>query len=171
MIDYPFVPVAFTRVSITDQFWGPRIETNRAVTIPYDFQKCEETYRIRNFEIAAGLVEGEHVGIYFNDSDVYKVIEGAAYALNVQPDPALERYIDGIVDKIEAAQEEDGYLYTIRTINPEKVHEHAGPTRWSNLAYVGTSCTIWGICMRRLSPTFRRRANESYLIFPSRMPI
>ena len=133
-VDYPIIPIPFTQVTIADQFWWPRIETNRAVTIPYDFQKCEETNRIRNFEIAAGQVEGEHEGIYFNDSDVFKVVEGAAYALEVHPDPELERYIDGIIEKIEAAQEEDGYLYTIRTINPEKVHEHSGPSRWSNLA-------------------------------------
>ena len=72
--DYPIKPVAFTKVNITDNFWAPRLETNRKVTIPYNFEKCEETGRIRNFAIAGGLEEGEFEGIFFNDSDVFKVI-------------------------------------------------------------------------------------------------
>lgn len=131
--DYPFQPVPFTEVTIRDGFWLPRIETNRTVTIPYDFQKCEETGRIDNFVKAAGKMEGKFEGFWFNDSDVYKVIEGAAYALQVHPDPELENYIDSIIEKIAEAQEDDGYLYTPRTIDPEHPHEHAGPTRWSNL--------------------------------------
>ncbi len=131
--EYPFQPIPFTRVSIQDSFWLPRIETNRNVTIPYDFQKCEETGRIDNFDKAAGKMPGPHIGWQFNDSDVFKVIEGAAYALQVQPDPELEAYIDGIIERIGAAQEPDGYLYTARTIDPEHPHEAAGPTRWSNL--------------------------------------
>jgi len=131
--EYPFQPVPFTRVSIQDSFWLPRIETNRQVTIPYDFQKCEETGRIDNFVKAAGKMPGPYIGYQFNDSDVFKVIEGAAYALQVQPDPALEAYIDSIIEKIAAAQEPDGYLYTPRTIDPEHPPEAAGPARWSNL--------------------------------------
>ncbi len=131
--DYPFQPVPFTQVRIQDAFWRKRIETNRGVTIPYDFQKCEETGRIANFDKAAGKLDGPHTGLQFNDSDVFKVIEGAAYALQVQPDPALEAYIDGIITRIAAAQEPDGYLYTARTIDPEHPHETAGPERWSSL--------------------------------------
>ena len=73
------------------------METNRTVTIPYAFQKCEETDRISNFEKAAGMKAGKHEGIYFNDSDVYKIMEGAAYALMIQEDPELEAYLDTLV--------------------------------------------------------------------------
>jgi DUF1680 family protein len=128
---YPFQPVPFTHVEIQDAFWLPRIETNRKVTIPYDFQKCEETGRIDNFVKAAGHMEGPHIGLHFNDSDVYKIIEGAAYSLQVHPDPELEAYIDDVVEKIAAAQEEDGYLYTARTIDPDHPHKMSGPERWS----------------------------------------
>ena len=81
-VHYQFTPIPFTAVQLDDLFWSPRIETNRTVTVPYDFQKCEETDRISNFEKAAGQLAGDHVGIFFNDSDVFKVIEGAAYALH-----------------------------------------------------------------------------------------
>lgn len=126
--------VPFTAVSLSDEFWAPRLEINRRVTIPYDFQRCEETERIANFARAAGRMDGPHVGIFFNDSDVFKVIEGAAYSLRVQSDPALEAFVDKVVALIAAAQEPDGYLYTARTIDPEAVTaERQGLTRWSNL--------------------------------------
>jgi DUF1680 family protein len=115
--------VPFTDVVIADKFWASRIETNRKVTIPYAFKKCEETGRISNFAKAGGLMEGNHEGKYFNDSDVYKVIEGAAYSLKSHPDPELEKYVDGVIDKIAAAQWEDGYLYTFYSLpkrQPEK---------------------------------------------------
>ncbi|MFZ2149133.1 MAG: beta-L-arabinofuranosidase domain-containing protein [Sedimentisphaerales bacterium] len=115
--------VAFTDVVIADEFWAPRMETNRKVTLPYDFKKCEETGRIDNFAKSGGLKEGNFEGIYFNDSDLYKVIEGAAYSLKIHPDPELEKYVDGVIDKIAAAQWEDGYLYTFYSLpqrQPEK---------------------------------------------------
>ena len=131
--DYPIKPVAFTQVNITDNFWAPRLETNRKVTIPYNFQKCEETGRIRNFAIAGGLEEGEFEGIYFNDSDVFKVIEGASYSLHVHDDPELKAYLDDLIAKIAAAQEDDGYLYTNRTIDPSKAADGGGVERWTSL--------------------------------------
>jgi len=115
--------VSFTDVTIADDFWAPRLQTNRKVTIPYDFEKCEQTGRIDNFAKAGGLMEGEFEGIYFNDSDLYKVIEGAAYSLKIHPDPELEKYVDGVIEKIAAAQWEDGYLYTFYSLpqrQPEK---------------------------------------------------
>ncbi|MFQ6036895.1 MAG: glycoside hydrolase family 127 protein, partial [Sedimentisphaerales bacterium] len=118
----------FTDVTIADEFWGPRLETNRKVTIPYAFKKCEETGRISNFAKAGGLIEGNFEGIYFNDSDVYKVIEGAAYSLNLHPDPKLEEYVDKVIDKIVAAQWEDGYIYTFYSVprrQPQK--------RWNDI--------------------------------------
>ena len=89
--DYPIAPVPFTAVRLTDAFWAPRIETNRTVTIPAIFRKCEETGRIDNFAIAGGLIKGEYKGERYNDTDVYKTIEGASYSLMVHPDPELDR--------------------------------------------------------------------------------
>jgi hypothetical protein len=129
-------PVPFTAARFEDAFWRPRLEVNREVTVRYDLEQCERTGRIRNFAVAGGLEEGDFEGIYYNDSDVYKVIEGAAYSLATKRDPALEAALDEIVAKIAAAQEEDGYLYTIRTIQGAKISQAAaGPERWSNLAH------------------------------------
>jgi uncharacterized protein len=133
-MDYPIKPVSFTDVTFNDNFWKARLETNRTSTIPANFKKCEETGRIDNFSKAAGLMEGPHVGIFFNDSDVFKVMEGAAYSLSVHPDPELDAYLDDLIAKIAAAQEEDGYLYTARTIDPSAVKaDREGLERWSNL--------------------------------------
>jgi hypothetical protein len=112
-------PVPFTDVKFTDGFWAPRLETNRTRSIPYNFKMCEDTGRITNFDKAAGRMEGKFEGIFFNDSDVYKVLEGAAYALASHPDPALEKYVDGVIARIAAAQQSDGYLYTFYTVNKE----------------------------------------------------
>ena len=120
--------VPFTDVTIADDFWAPRLETNRKVTIAYDFEKCEQTGRIDNFAKAGGLMEGQFEGIYFNDSDLYKVIEGAAYSLKIHPDPELEKYVDGVIEKIAAAQWEDGYLYTFYSL-PERQPEK----RWTEV--------------------------------------
>ena len=132
--DYPIQPLPFTDVTIKDKFWKPRIDTAINVTIPYDFEKCEETGRIDNFAKAGGLMDGPHQGIYYNDSDVFKVVQGAAYALQIVPNPKLEAYLDDLIDKFAAAQEDDGYLYTARTIDPDNAPEHCGHERWSNLA-------------------------------------
>ena len=133
-MDYPITPVAFTGVTFDDRFWLPRLTTNREVTIPYDFRKCEETGRIDNFAKAAGVMAGPHEGIFFNDSDVFKVVEGAAYSLSLHPDCNLDAYLDDLIAKIAGAQEDDGYLYTARTIDPGAMDpEREGLTRWSNL--------------------------------------
>ena len=131
--DYPIQSTPFTQVAIADGFWKPRIDTAVQITIPYDFEKCEETGRIDNFAKAGGLMEGAHEGIFFNDSDVFKVVEGAAYALQIAPNAQLETYLDDLIDKFAAAQEADGYLYTARTIDPANAPEPCGPERWSNL--------------------------------------
>ncbi len=117
-------------VRITDNFWKPKIDLNREVTIPYVFRQCEETGRIDNFAIAGGLKKGKHTGERYNDSDVFKVIEGACYSLMETPDPALRHYVDSLVTLIAAAQEDDGYLYTTRTIDPVNMAPGAGRERW-----------------------------------------
>src|SRR5664279_5196869 len=114
--DYPIQPVPFTAVKLTDNFWAPRIKKNASVTIPIAFGYCESTGRVKNFEIAAGRDTGKFQTIYpFDDSDVYKIIEGASYSLQTFPDPKLEVYLDTLINKIGLAQEPDGYLYTNRT--------------------------------------------------------
>jgi len=128
-------PVPFTHVHVDDAFWSPRLETNRRVTVPYCFEKCQETGRIDNFAKAGGLMQGPHIGHRFNDSDVFKVIEAAAYALRVRRDPALEEYLDDLIAKIASAQEEDGYLFTTRTIDPAHPAAASGDARWSFIAH------------------------------------
>ncbi|MCY3834134.1 MAG: glycoside hydrolase family 127 protein [Chloroflexi bacterium] len=132
--DYAIKPVSFTKATIEDRFWQRRIETAINVTIPYDFEKCEETGRIDNFAKAGGMMTGAHEGIFYNDSDVFKVVEGAAYALQSGHNETLAAYLDELIGKIAAAQEDDGYLYTARTIDPQNPPEACGPERWSNLA-------------------------------------
>jgi len=132
--DYPIQPVPFTSVHIEDQFWAPRIETNRAVTIPHAFAQSEKTGRIANFSVAGGALQGGQQGSYpFDDSDVYKIIEGASYTLSVQKDENLAAYLDSLIALIAAAQEEDGYLYTARTNNAPYLEEWGGKSRWSKL--------------------------------------
>lgn len=135
--DYPVQPVPFTAVHLADQFWAPRIETNRNVSIPFAFEQCETTGRVENFLRAAKAIQGtladsdRKIPPYpFDDTDIYKVIEGASYALSVHPDPKLDAYVDSLIVKIAAAQEPDGYLYPARTINPAKPHAWSGAQRW-----------------------------------------
>jgi DUF1680 family protein len=131
--DYPITPVPFTQARVNDNFWAPRMETNRVVTIPFAFKKCEETGRIDNFLKAAGQKTGAFEGRRYNDSDVFKIIEGASYSLTLKEDPKLMAYLDNLVAKIASAQEDDGYLYTSRTIDPKHPVPGAGHNRWSNL--------------------------------------
>jgi DUF1680 family protein len=130
-------PVPFTAVKMTDQFWAPRIRLNHDVTIPIAIKQSTITGRIKNFEIAGGLAHGSFCSIYpFDDSDVYKIIEGASYALQTTPDPTLEAYLDTLIYKIGLAQEDDGYIYTNRTIaemhGGAGLHEWASKKRWEN---------------------------------------
>lgn len=128
---YPINPVPFTQVKVTDSFWGQRLQASREVTIPLAFSKCEETGRYMNFVRAAHPSDSNVVGGYsFDDTDVYKTIEGAGYLLQTYPDPQLEAYVDSVVVLMKAAQEPDGYLYTARTQNPKHPHEWSGLKRW-----------------------------------------
>ncbi len=109
--DYPVKPVPFTAVHISDAFWAPRIEINRTVTIPFAFGKNEETGRVGNFERAAAVLQGhppedrKPPGYPFDDTDIYKVLEGASYSLSVQPNPQLSAYLDRMIATIASAQE------------------------------------------------------------------
>ena len=132
--DYPVQPVPFTSVQVEDGFWRPRMETNRTASIPSAFTKCEESGRMDNFRRAAGTLDGDHEGGYpFDDTDPYKVAEGASYALMLTPDPELDQYLDDLIALIAAAQEEDGYLYTCRTNGAGYLQGWGGDERYSNL--------------------------------------
>lgn len=136
--DYPVKPVAFTDVHLNDSFWAPRLETNRTVTIPHIIKEDEETNRVKNFDLAKEALAGT-TGLQFctrfpfDDSDVYKTIEAASYAMATRPDPGLDKVVDGLIDKIAGAQEPDGYLYTVRTIGGPPPVDWMGKERWSHL--------------------------------------
>ncbi|GAB2787089.1 hypothetical protein HNQ93_002781 [Hymenobacter luteus] len=128
--DYPIQAVSFTQVKLADNFWLPRLKTNTHVTIPASFQRCEATNRVKNFEMAAAK-SGKFATIFpFDDTDIYKTLEGASYSLRLYPDEKLDEYMDALIKKVAAAQEPDGYLYTARTIDPAHPHAWAGPERW-----------------------------------------
>jgi len=117
--------VPFNQIKLQGEFWAPRITTNRRQCVPHNFAFCEKTGRFANFAKAGGLTEGKFQGIYFNDSDVYKVLEGASYCLADQPDAKLDAMVDDVVAKIAAAQQPNGYLNTYYTlVEPEK--------KWTN---------------------------------------
>jgi uncharacterized protein len=129
-LDYPIHQVPFTEVRLQDDFWLPRIELNRTVTIPASFNQCRVTGRIRNFQMAAAR-SGKFCTAYpFDDTDIYKTIEGASYSLALHPDKDLDAYLDSLIRLIGSAQEPDGYLYTARTIDPVHPLSWSGPTRW-----------------------------------------
>lgn len=140
--DYPFQPVPFTAVRVTGGFWQQKQEVNRTVTVPFALQQCEESGRLKNFDLAAEVMRRRAAGekdfsikpptIYpFDDTDAYKAIEGAAYVLSMQRDPALEATLDAWIARIAAAQEPDGYLFTFRTMHPDTPgHKWVGQQRW-----------------------------------------
>lgn len=129
--DYPIHPVPFTSVKLTDDFWAPRIRRNQEVTIPIALKQCYETGRVDNFLRAAHEKPGPFGTEFpFDDTDIYKIIEGASYSLQMTPDPQLEAKVDELIAIIAKAQEPDGYLYTARTIDPEHPHKWSGTKRW-----------------------------------------
>ena len=157
--NYPITPVPFTQVKIAPAtFWGQRLTASRDVTVPLAFSKCEETGRYRNFEIAAEQLAGKDThevkvgGYSFDDTDVYKTVEGCSYLLQTFPDLKLKisvpdtksgkgwertvaarHYMDSVLRIVKAAQEPDGYLYTSRTMNPAHPHAWAGAHRWEKV--------------------------------------
>ncbi len=116
----------FTDVTITDRFWAPRQATNSEKTIPHELEQCRNTGRINNFAKAAGLMSGNFEGIFFNDSDVHKLVEAASYTLKTHPNPEWEAELDEVIDTIAKSQQVDGYLNSYFTlVEPQK--------RWQNL--------------------------------------
>ena len=124
--DYPIAPVNLRHVELTDNFWLPKIRTVQEKTIAYAFQKCEEEGRMENFVTAGDVIRGKaaptaktYGKMPFDDTDVYKTIEGAAYSLINAPNKKLDAYLDSVIALIAYGQEPDGYLTTWRTINPK----------------------------------------------------
>lgn len=138
--DYPICNADFRVARVTGGFWFDRLETNRVSTLATDWAKCAETPRIANLTNAAARALGTFSGMPFDDSDVYKVMEGTAYVLAQHPDAALARKLDWLVGEVAKAQEPDGYLYSARTLGYSLSADRKswavtmmGPTRWSNL--------------------------------------
>ncbi|MFH0759706.1 MAG: glycoside hydrolase family 127 protein [Bacteroidota bacterium] len=137
--DYPIAPVDFTQVKLQDGFWKDWVQTVQDVTIPFAFRKCDETGRIDNFIFAAGIKEGKFQGKFgFNDSDLYKIMEGAAYSLALGDNPEMEAYLDTLIQYITGAQEEDGYLYTAWTLKANDYNDFACCTYAEEGQWIGT---------------------------------
>ena len=137
--DYPITPVDFTSVALQDGFWKSWVELASEVTIPFSFKKCEETGRIDNFIFAGGLKEGKFQGRFgFNDSDLFKIMEGAAYSLMLEDDPQMEAYLDTLVRYVSAAQEEDGYLYTAWSLKANEYNDFACCTYHEDGRWIAT---------------------------------
>lgn len=118
---YTITPVNIKNVKLTDEFWLPIIKKVQEKTIEYAIQKCEEEGRLDNFLIAGGKMAGTVKGqMPFDDTDVYKIIEGASNTLISEPNPKLEKLLDSLISIVKVGQEKDGYLTTWRTINPAK---------------------------------------------------
>lgn len=116
--DYPVVPVPFNRVEISDSFWQPRLKAQRETLVPHALDEAQ--VGVDDLLGAAGYLAGKGVPKGFTaerflTSDLFKVMEGAAYLLQSQSDPALESRMDGLIEIIAAAQEPDGYIYPAHT--------------------------------------------------------
>ena len=103
-------PLPLSQIKITDPFWSRRQRTIAEVSLPAQHRQLESTGRLANLRRCSGQETGPHEGIYFNDSDVYKWIEAAAYALANHPGEKLRALVDAAVEIIERAQQPDGYI-------------------------------------------------------------
>jgi len=132
---YPIGQVPFTSVKLQQgTFWGQRLQAARDVTVPLAFSKCESEGRYKNFiQCQNPSPDYPPSGFSFDDTDVYKTIEGASYLLQTFPDAKMKAYIDSVLTFVGKAQEPDGYLYTPRTMNPWHPHNWAGTKRWEKV--------------------------------------
>ena len=137
--DYPLQEVKSNQVILTDSFWLPRIQLIQNKVITHAFEKCQSEGRIENFITAHQVMNGgtgtTQGKMPFDDTDVYKVLEGVAYSLVNNPNPQLEQYSDSIISIIALGQEPDGYITTWRTIDPWHPTSEwvPGGERWSHL--------------------------------------
>jgi uncharacterized protein len=134
MLVSPLQQIPFTCVHFTDAFWAPKMEINRTVSIPSAFKECEKNGRFDNFAIAAGIMKGEQKGDFsFDDTDPYKVIEGASYSLALKYDAKLDHYLDSVINIISRAQESDGYLTTCVTNKCTRLSGWWGTHKWDRI--------------------------------------
>ncbi len=134
--DYPIQNVDFSHVHLNDHFWTPRMQQNQTVTIPVALEQCEKSNRMLNFQKAAAILRGENIGYFdtectFDDTDIYKILEGMAYSIQTNYSAELDARMDELIALVASAQEPDGYLYTARTAgNPAGMHGWVGQNRW-----------------------------------------
>ena len=172
--DYPVQPVPFTAVHFNDAFWLPRIEVNRTVTIPFAFEKCEESKRVYHFERAAAVLRGETLtdkeppGYPFDDTDVYKVIEGAAYTLSVKPDPEAGG-VPRLSDREDRRRPGKGRLplHDADHRSPAPSPLGGGRSAGSWRRWTATSSTTWATSTRRRWLTTRPPASAPSWTWPS----
>ena len=113
--------IPFQEVSLNDSFWRPRLATQKQTLVPFSLDKT--AYAVENLRRVGAYLRGERVtkpleGPYYVASDLFKVMEGAAYLLTLEKDEALEQQMDEIIDVIAAAQAPDGYLYEHHIMPP-----------------------------------------------------
>lgn len=134
--DYPISAISIKNVVINDSFWLPKIKLIQDSTIQYAFNKCEKEGRMESFLIAGGKKKGKVRGkMPFDDTDLYKIIEGASYSLISNPNPTLDIYLDSIISIIKTGQEPDGYIttwFTIDRFNPPAPWVKPSKNRWEN---------------------------------------
>jgi DUF1680 family protein len=134
--DYPITASSIKNVTLIDGFWLPKIRMIQDITIRYAFDKCSKEGRMENFLIAGGKRRGKVRGkMPFDDTDLYKIIEGASYSLISKPNPVLDAYLDSIIAIIKIGQEPDGYLttwFTIDRLNPPAPWVKPSKSRWEN---------------------------------------
>jgi uncharacterized protein len=127
---YPITAIDIKNVVLSDSFWLPKIKIIQDTTIRYAFDKCDKEGRMENFLIAGGKKKGKTLGkMPFDDTDLYKIIEGASYSLISNPNPVLDAYLDSIIAIIKTGQEADGYITTWITIDPK-----TSPAPWAKPA-------------------------------------
>ena len=167
---YPITQVPFTAVKVTpNTFWGERIRAAREVTIPLAFSKCESEGRYKNFvQCLNPSPDYPPSGFSFDDTDVYKTIEGASYVLQTYPDAKLKAYIDSVLDIVGAAQEPDGYLYTPRTMNPWHPHSWAGTKRWEKEEVLSHELYNLGHMVDAACAHYQATGSDKFLIIARR---
>lgn len=133
---YPISPIDIKSVTLTDSFWLPKIKLIQDTTIMHAFKKCSEEGRMENFLIAGKVKQGKAFGkMPFDDTDLYKTIEGASYSLISMPNPKLDAYLDSIIAIIKVGQEPDGYIttwFTIDRTSPPADWVKPSKERWEN---------------------------------------
>ena len=112
-------------IRLNDAVFAPRQETNWKTTIPSCIRRCEDTGRLKAFELQWKEGDPDMPHIYW-DSDVAKVLEGMAASLQIHPDPVMEKKLDDLIDLVIGAQQPDGYLNTHFTVTDQD-------KRWTNL--------------------------------------